>query len=114
LAVVERALRRTDRELLEIRAPALPISRCVDRHVDTFTLPLRDDCIDEVLNRVDRLPVAADEDAGIAPGARHVQAVLVLAYVDAAVDAERRRDSLDELPHVTRQLALVLPWLRDD
>src|SRR5207244_10258665 len=55
------------------------------------------DRVREILERVDRLAVPADQDAEVAAAALDVDRVVVLVHLDAALDPDRRRDPLDEV-----------------
>ena len=108
LSRVERPLGAAHGQPFEHHAAALAISRCIDGHLDTIALATRDDRVDDVLHRVDRLSVPADQHADVATDALDMHAVGVLANLDPAVHAELGDDPLDERAHVGGQLALAL------
>ena len=92
----QRAIRSADRDPLERRAAAIAIAGGVHRH----RLPSRrarcTSGVGDVLQRIDRLAVLADQQPGIPAGARDRDLVVRLAHVDAGACADRSDDVLDQ------------------
>jgi len=65
-----------------------------------------DDRVREVLNRVDRLTVLADQESEVATGARHRDDAVAFRRGDGHVRIDRRGDAVDELARGVRGFAL--------
>ena len=107
-AVLDGPLRRPHRERFQRRLPPRAISRRVDD--DLFPgveMTAERDRVREVLNRVDRLAVAADQHAQVGTGDGERDQLVLLTRVDPARNPDRRGDPLDELAHLSRERALL-------
>src|SRR5919202_5051312 len=107
LARAHRALGAPNRQRLQDGPPPLAIARRVDDHLLALVREgAVGDRVREVLARVDRLPVPADQNAEVAAAALDVHRVVALLDVDAAVDADGRRDPLHELARLRSERRL--------
>src|ERR671924_1680399 len=108
LAAAKHIIGRPPRHGAERGLPASSIPGCVDdrrlpRHVP------REDRVHEVLDRVDRLAMTADQQPEVTAGARGDDGIVELVDVDAARDPHSERDPRDELAHERCDIALVGP-----
>src|SRR2546423_5544562 len=108
LAAPRGAVGASGRKIVQHDAAALPVAGGVDDHV---LLEVReaaaDDRVGEVLDRVDRLAMPADQDAELTGGARRGDRLLLLLDLDAAADAERTADAVEHRPDPCSRLGLV-------
>src|SRR5438034_3164739 len=99
----------THRQRLESCAAPFPVPGRID---DDILAVVRarapDDRIREVLDRVDRLTVLADQEPEIRAGARRRDRFVVLEDVDPATDADPGGDAFEQLAHVCRELAVAV------
>src|SRR5207344_1368091 len=102
-----RAFRGSTREVLERRRAPSPVAGSVDDYVVAIAVRPRDR-VREVLNRIDRLAVLADEERDVGTGAGDGDLVLVLARGHGDVRTDAGRDPLHDLPRLPRQVALVV------
>ena len=95
-------------ERLERRPTAVAVpGRVDDDRLRSLVASAAEDRVGEVLDRVDRLAVLADQHAELGAVAASRTLLVVLHDVDPALDAERVADSLEELAQRRRSLALV-------
>src|SRR5215207_476140 len=79
---------------------ARPVARSVDDHADAPTATIAVGRLEgQVLDGVDGLAVAPDEEAEVVAGEDAVNAFLVLLHAHLGVEAERSLDHLEHLPH---------------
>ena len=88
-------------------APVAVAGRVDDDRLAGSAAVAVDDRVREVLERVDRLAVLADQEAEVAARAGGDDRLVVLVDLDAAADAERGREALEQLAARGRGLALV-------
>ena len=93
---------------LERRGASRPIAGGVDDHgLPLAGLVAGDNGVREVLDRIDRLAVPADQDAEVVARADGGDGLLVLGHVDPAADADPVRDQRDHVADARRELRLV-------
>src|SRR6478736_3045764 len=108
LVVGERSLCGTHRKRLERDAPAVAIARRVDDDLLAILgMTSPHDGVREVLDRVDRLTMAADEHAQVHTRARDRDGFVTLLHVDVRAHSDSVHDSGDELPRFCGELRLV-------
>src|SRR4029077_21149491 len=101
------------RKRLERCTTPLAIAGCVDDDLLALLAATVRDRIEQILDRVDRLPMPADQETGIGGGARRNERLVVLAHIHPRLDAERSSDARYQLAHVGRRLAFVDRGRRD-
>src|SRR5580765_3247299 len=113
VAVREHTLRGAHRKRLERGAPPGPVARGIDDDLLALVrLPAVHRRVREVLDRVDRLTVPADQHPQVGPDARDGDRLVAFLDVDLRVDTVPVDDALYELPRFRREIALVVR--RDD
>src|SRR6185437_6802649 len=72
-----------------------------------------EDRVAQVLERVDRLAVLADQESEIAAGARDENLLVPFVRLGHGADPDRGHDALDQLAHPLLELGLVVAWRPD-
>ena len=96
-------------ERVERRLPAVAVAGRIDDHrLALVVAAAEEDRVREVLDRVDRLAVPADQHAEVVALADDADLLLALLDLDRALDADLVRDPLDDLAQAGGVLALAL------
>src|SRR6266566_58625 len=104
----DRTLGAPHRERVQRLLPPLAIARRIDDdRLPVFGLAAVDDCVRQVLNRIDRLPVLADQKAEVTAGERGGQRLLVLLDRQPRMHPDLANDAIEELADGGGKLALV-------